>query len=168
MANVKISELAELTTPATDDKLVIVDASEALDADKTKYITVGNLRAGATFLTTHLTSTAWDGDSYSTTPKTKIDLSAVFGAPAGVKAVLVAVSIRDSASSSNDTWFLLSPNDTANSGAMECYLMGKPNDQYDVSSGICPCDANGDVYYQIKASGTDTMDCWLEIWGYWL
>ncbi len=44
MANVKISELAELTTPATDDKLVIVDASEALDADKTKYITVGNLR----------------------------------------------------------------------------------------------------------------------------
>lgn len=49
MANVKISELAELTTPATDDKLVIVDASEALDADKTKYITVGNLRSGIGF-----------------------------------------------------------------------------------------------------------------------
>jgi len=43
MANVKISELAELTKPAVDDKMVIVDASEALDADKTKYITVDNL-----------------------------------------------------------------------------------------------------------------------------
>ena len=166
MANVKISELAELTTPATDDKLVIVDASEALDADKTKYITVSNLRAGPTFLTTPLTSTAWDGDSYSTTPKTKIDLSAVFGAPAGVKAVLVMVSIRDSASSSNDTWFLLSPNDIATQGLS---LTGHAtNDRWQRQAFVVPCDANGDVYYQINASGTNTMDCYLEIWGYWL
>ena len=26
----------------------------------------------------------------------------------------------------------------------------------------------GDIYYQIAASGTGTMDVYLEIWGYWL
>lgn len=169
MANVKISELAALTTPAPDDKLVIVDASEALDADKTKYITVSNLRAGPTFLTTPLTSTAWDGDSYSTTPKTKIDLSAVFGAPAGIKAILVRTYIRDSGSaSSNDNWLLLSPNDTAYQGMYAVFISGIPNDTYSGSTGICSCDANGDIYYQISASGTDTMDITIEIWGYWL
>jgi len=41
---------------------------------------------GGTALTP-LTSTAWDGgDAFSTTAKTLIDLSAVFGVPAGVKA----------------------------------------------------------------------------------
>ena len=168
MANVKISELAALTTPAPDDKLVIVDASEALDADKTKYITVGNLRAGATVLTTPLTSTAWDGDSYSTTPKTKIDLSSVFSAPAGIKAVLLEAAARDSGSAGKETLIRFSPNDTANSSAMECYLTGRANDQFNVSSGICPCDANGDIYYQITASGANSMDVYLRIWGYWL
>jgi hypothetical protein len=33
---------------------------------------------------------------------------------------------------------------------------------------IVPCDANGDVYYQIVASGTDTLDAILQIWGYFL
>ena len=33
---------------------------------------------------------------------------------------------------------------------------------------VVPCDANGDVYYQIVASGTGTMDVHLQIWGYWL
>jgi len=169
MANVKISELAELTTPATDDKLVIVDASEALDADKTKYITVGNLRAGATFLTTPLTSTAWDGDSYSTTSKTKIDLSAVFGAPAGVKAILARISARDSASAGTQSlYFGISPNDVSVSIALAVKPSGLTNDYVADAVGIVPCDANGDVYYQINASGTNTMDCWFEIWGYWL
>lgn len=118
------------------------------------------------FLTTPLTSTSWDGDSYSTTPKTKIDLSAVFGAPAGIKAVLVMVSIRDSASSSNDTWFLLSPNDIATRGLS---LTGHAtNDRWQRQAFVVPCDANGDVYYQINASGTNTMDCILGIYGYWL
>ena len=169
MANVKISELAELTTPAADDKMVIVDASEALDADKTKYITVSNLRAGATFLTTPLTSTAWDGDARSTTAKTKIDLSAVFGAPAGVKAILARISARDSASAGTQSlYFALSPNDAALSHAMAVKPSGLTNDYVADAVGIVPCDANGDVYYQIKASGTNTMDCWFQIWGYWL
>ncbi|MDD4465707.1 MAG: hypothetical protein PHY25_03390, partial [Dehalococcoidales bacterium] len=54
------------------------------------------------FLTTPLTSTSWDGDAFSTTSKTLIDLSTVFGAPAGIKAVLCNVAIKDSASAAND------------------------------------------------------------------
>ena len=154
------------TTPKTFTAGSVLTASEmnTYVSDNTAALAA---RAYFVPLTTPLTSTAWDGgDSYSTTPKTKIDLSAVFGAPAGVKAVLVMVSIRDSASSSNDTWFLLSPNDIAYKGLS---LTGHAiNDFWQRQAFVVPCDANGDVYYQINASGTNTMDCYLEIWGYWL
>ena len=45
MANVPISDLSALssTDVATGDQLVIVDVSEALDADKTKNVTIGDL-----------------------------------------------------------------------------------------------------------------------------
>lgn len=166
MANVKISELAELTTPATDDKLVIVDASEALDADKTKYITVSNLRAGPTFLTTPLTSTSWDGDSFSTTAKTLIDLSSVFGAPAGIKAALFTISLRDSASQTNDCYFYIGATDVQFEGAgISCTYI---NDRWNRGTLLAPCDANGDVYYELNASGSGTMDIYLGIIGYWL
>jgi hypothetical protein len=45
MATVKISALTALTSPATGDELVINDISEALDANKTKKITLANLVA---------------------------------------------------------------------------------------------------------------------------
>lgn len=56
MANVKISELTALTTPADADALAIVDASES-SLEKTKQITYANLKAAltgasATYVTT--------------------------------------------------------------------------------------------------------------------
>ena len=119
-------------------------------------------------LTTPLTSTAWDGDAFSTTAKTLIDLSSVFGVPAGVKAILVRLVARDSGSSSGYNYIGLSPNNTAGSVAIQAYLQGVANDVYVSANGIVPCDANGDVYYQIVASGTGTLDAIIEIWGYWL
>ena len=163
MANKKITDLTELTVAASDDYLEIVDTS----ANASKKITRDNL-SGWHFLTTPKTSTSWDGDAYSTTAKTKIDLSAVFGVPAGVKAVMVRMAARDSGSS---TWYCqlgLSPNSTAGSVAVQAYLHGVPNDVYVSVNGIVPCDGNGDVYYQIAASGTGTLDAIIEIWGYWL
>ena len=120
-------------------------------------------------LTTPLTSTRWDGDSFSTTGKTLIDLSAVFGIPAGVKAVLAGVSLRDSGSagSSSGCYLILSPNSTSYSGVYT-YCAGLANDAWTHHNITVPCDANGDVYYQINASGSATMDVYLEIWGYWL
>ena len=120
------------------------------------------------FLTTPLTSTAWDGDAYSTTSKTKIDLSSVFSVPAGVKAVLVQLIARDSGSAaSTNIFFGISPNNTDASNPVMAVGRGLPNDTLVYVSGVCPCDANGDIYYQIVASGSGTMDCWIRIWGYW-
>ena len=163
MANKKITDLSELTAVASDDMLEIVDTSTSFSMK----ITRSNL-AGWTFLTTPLTSTSWDGDAFSTTAKTLIDLSAVFGVPAGVKAVLVRLATRDSGSSSGFCQLGLSPNNTANSVAVQAYLQGVADDVYVSANGIVPCDANGDIYYQISASGTGTLDAIIEIWGYWL
>ncbi len=119
------------------------------------------------FLATPLTSTSWDGDSFSTTGKTLIDLSTVFGVPAGVKAVDVLVNMRDSASATTYCYMFLSPNNTANSGKVFSCDNGK-DDGLVPASAIVPCDANGDIYYQIVASGSGTMDVTIQIWGYWL
>jgi hypothetical protein len=120
------------------------------------------------FLTTPKTSTSWDGDAYSTTAKTKIDLSTVFGVPANVKAVLVRLTARDSGSSAGYCQLALSPNNTAGSVAVQAYLQGVANDVYVSANGIVPCDSGGDIYYQITASGTGTLDAFIEIWGWWL
>ena len=164
MANKKITDLTELTAAATDDYLEIVDTS----ANTSKKISRENL-TGWHFLTSPLTSTAWDGDAFSTTAKTKIDLSVVFGVPAGVKAVLVQLLSRDSGSAnSNVIFFGVGPNDVDASCPVMSVSRGLPNDAIDYAVAICPCDANGDIYYQIVASGSGTMDCWIRIWGYWL
>jgi len=163
MANKKITDLTELTVAASNDYLEIVDTS----ANASKKITRDNL-SGWHFLTTPLTSTSWDGDARSTTAKTKIDLSAVFGVPAGVKAVMVRMAARDSGSSAGYCQLGLSPNSTAGSVAVQAYLQGVADDVYVSVNGIVPCDGNGDVYYQIAASGTGTLDAIIEIWGYWL
>jgi len=163
MANKKITDLTELTEAASNDYLEIVDTS----ANASKKITRKNL-TGWHFLTTPLTSTSWDGDSYSTTAKTLIDLSKVFGVPARAKGILVRLAARDSGSSAGYCHFSLSPNAIDKSVAVQAYLHGVPNDVYVSVNGVVPCDANGDVYYQIAASGTGTLDAIIEIWGYWL
>ena len=119
------------------------------------------------YLSAPLTSTSWDGDAYSTTAKTLIDLSAVFGVPAGVKAVYVKVCIRDAASTGGLYYIFLSANDTAASGL----VLATPravNDEQVWQQFVVPCSANGDIYYQISASGAGTMDVWIEVFGYLL
>jgi hypothetical protein len=117
------------------------------------------------FLDAPLTSTSWDGDAYSTTAKTLIDLSAVFSAPAGIKAILATTAIRDSASAGGDYYLILSPNNVAGQGIYN-RVSGIANDAYHNETYIVPCDSNGDVYYQIAASGAGTMDIFIQIWGY--
>ena len=118
-------------------------------------------------LTTLLTSTAWEGAARSTTSKTLIDLSAVFGVPAGVKAVSVIAAVRDSASATGEYYMCLSPVNTAGVGP-KIACSGLANDKFGYESFIVPCDSNGDIYYQIVASGTGTFDAYLQIQGYWL
>ena len=117
-------------------------------------------------LTSPLTSTAWDGDSFSTTANTKIDLSVVFGVPAGAKAVLVNIALRDSGSAANECFISLSPSSSVTGMTARC--SGIANDKFANACLTVPCDTNGDIYYAISASGTGTMDVYLQIWGYWL
>ena len=161
MADKKITGLTELTEVASDDYLEIVDTS----ANTSKKITRDNL-SGWHFLTTPLTSTSWDGDAFSTTAKTKIDLSVVFGVPAGVKAILVNIALRDSGSAANECFISLSPSSSITGMTARC--SGIANDKFVNACLTVPCDANGDIYYQIDASGAGTMDVYLQIWGYWL
>jgi len=117
------------------------------------------------YLAAPLTSASWAGDSFSTTAKTLLDLSAVFAVPAGVRAILANAYVRDSASNGANYQLILAPNNTANQGFFFDAEAGG-NDVYRHTGNVVPCDANGDVYYQISASGADTLDIWLHIWGY--
>jgi hypothetical protein len=119
------------------------------------------------YLSAPLTSTSWDGDSFSTTAKTLIDLSAVFAVPAGVRAVLVKAVIQDSAQATNRCYIVLSPNSAAGSGpSVECGGLANNANAFATGTLTVPCDANGDIYYQIGASGAGTMVIYLQIWGY--
>jgi len=154
MADKKITGLTELTAPADDDYSEIVDTS----TNTNKKISRTNL-SGWHFLTTPLTSTSWDGDNKGTGDRATVDLSAVFGVPAGVKAVLM--SIQTAGDAAND-YIRFGPN-SGNSFALTCRTQA--NSQIMHASGIVPCDANGDVY--CYTSGTvESVYVW--IWGYWL
>ena len=117
-------------------------------------------------LTVPLTSTSWDGDARSTTAKTLIDLSSVFGAPAGIKAVKVYVAVKDSNSAGTDTYLVLGPTNTNNLGIP--FSPFTVNDRWYRGGDTIPCDSNGDIYYQIESSGAGTFDVILEIWGYYI
>ena len=154
MANKKITDLTELTAVASDDYLEIVDTS----VNTSNKISREDL-AGWHFLATPLTSTSWDGDNKGLGDRATVDLTAVFGVPAGVKAVLM--SIQTQANAANE-YIRFGPND-GNSFALTCRT--QVNSQIMHASGIVPCDANGDVY--CYTSGT-VEGVWVWIWGYWL
>jgi hypothetical protein len=167
MANQKISALAEAGTATGTDQMPLVQAGE------TKRVSVDTLFSpdnaawqGWTMNTAPLTSTSWDGDAYSTKAKTLIDLSVVFGVPAGIKAILVRLAARDSGSAAGTPYLYLAPNNSAGVVALGVKLGGAPNDVWWDEYGICPCDANGDVYYECAATGAGTLDLLIQIWGY--
>ncbi|MDO8683474.1 MAG: hypothetical protein Q7N50_08335 [Armatimonadota bacterium] len=150
-------------------KRILYDIS-ILSKKVARLETLENKFVGYVFvpLTSPLTSTSWDGDSFSTTAPTLIDLSAVFGVPAGVKAVYLSVVINDSGSAATaDVNISFYP---ASGGifAHVVYCGGIANDAMAAAQGIVPCDANGDVYYSITASGVGTLDVRIRIFGYWI
>ena len=121
-------------------------------------------------LTDPLESASWDGDAYATvSTATQLDLSAVFGAPAGIKAVLMRVACRDSGTWGTAAGYvILTPDSDGTPTAMICRCYG--GDLYMDKTEVIPCDANGDLWYKLSASGgaTATLDVVLQIWGYWI
>ena len=150
-----------------DSTAFLLTTGKAADSDKLDGYNSTDF-GRPVFLAAPKTSTSWDGDAKSSTLKTLIDLSSVFGVPAGVKAVLAQTIMRDSGSSTHNNFFILDGTDADSSGALTNTSRTLPNDTTAYAYGIVPCDANGDIYYQINASGSLTMDCWIRIWGWWL
>ena len=112
------------------------------------------------FLTTPKTSTSWDGDTKTTSDRAIVDLSTVFGVPAGIKAVLM--SIQTQADAVNE-YIRFGPNSTYNY-ALTCRT--PVAGQIAHATGVVPCDSNGDIY--CFTSLTDVENVYVWIWGYWL
>lgn len=112
------------------------------------------------FLTTPLTSTDWDGDTKGTGDRAIVDLSTVFGVPAGVKAVLMSIQTQGDAV---NEYIRFGP-DSGNNFTLICRT--QVAGQIAHASGIVPCDANGDVYCYTSTTNVEGVQVW--IWGYWL
>ena len=114
---------------------------------------------GLVFLRTQLTSTSWDGDAKTSANNGVLDLSALFGVPAGIKAVLCAVTAYSTAGAIS---IVLKPDgDASNAPPINVHTVASA---YQGRGGWVPCDANGDIYFE---SGSATAaNVWLEIWGY--
>lgn len=116
-------------------------------------------------LATPLTSTSFDGDAFSSCGYTKIDTSVVFGAPAGIKVAWVRLIARDSAASPQ-TGLYVSLSTKGTDATVQAGVYPHGDDQF--ATGVFPvaCDANGDFYYKVSASGSGTTDIWMTIVGY--
>lgn len=91
------------------------------------------------------TSTSWDGDSKDSAGEI-IDLSAAFGMSTKAQAVLASLTIKDA---SADVWATLSQ-DSSNIDKGIAQHTQVAN-VYVKTSGIVPCDSNGDIYWKQKA-----------------
>ena len=119
--------------------------------------------------TTPYTSSSFDGDSFSATSKTGINLASLFNIPSNAIAVLVQLLASDSNSATySDVFFGVGPNSTAGSLAVIACPRGLPNNFIAYGFGICACSPLSTIYYQVGASGTGTLKGWIRIWGYLL
>ena len=116
------------------------------------------------YLATPLTSASFDGDAFSTTAATVIDLSAVFSVPANVKAVLVRLEANDDVAHGTAGNYLSVGPSAAVFYELTCHVIG--GDVKNSVTSPVACDANGDIYYRIVASGAGTLDAKIEIFGY--
>ena len=137
-----------LPTTAGDISYAGTLKSRKSSVDYSGYITVP--------LTTPLTSTSWDGDAKTAASSGTIDLSAVFGAPAGIKGALVRLAMR---SATLDVTVALGPSSTV------LPLIARANvaSKYYESYGMVPCDASGDLYFYCSGNADNVF---VEIYGY--
>lgn len=112
----------------------------------------------ARFVPGYWTSTDWDGDAKNGANGI-IDLSAVFGIPAGVSAVSALLMAEDE---TVDVYFAV-VTDAASTYA-GIHQRTQVANRFIYVAGIIPCDANGDVYFK-QAGELDAV--YLQITGYW-
>jgi hypothetical protein len=95
-----------------------------------------------------------------------MDLSGGFGAPDNIKAVLLYIAARDSATwGTSDLFVAFGPSATYYDAAVARPAGG---DVWASGPMVVPCNAAGNIYVQVNASGTLTMDVYVRIYGYWI
>lgn len=118
-------------------------------------------------LTTPLTHTSFNGDSFSDVgTATKIENTGWSSAiPSNAQALLIQAITRDSGTwGTNGLYFAVGP-----SSSQANALVSRPagGDVWVEAQGVVPC-VDGDIYYEVEASGTSTLECYLFCWGYWI
>ena len=122
------------------------------------------------FLTEPYTHTSFDGDSFSDVgANTKIEnTSWSTTIPSNAKALLIYGRCRDSGSAATSgLYFALFPAAAAASPSWAMSPSAQANDGSVFNMAITPC-TDGDIWYQVEASGANTMDVWLYCFGYWV
>ena len=114
-------------------------SGKAADADKLDGLD-STAFGRPVFLTTPKTGSAWSNATKTTADRAIVDLSAAFGVPAGIKAVLMSVQTQASAA---NAYIRYGPTATYNY-ALVCRT-GVAN-AIEHAYGIIPCDENGDIY----------------------
>ncbi|MCP4537705.1 MAG: LamG domain-containing protein [Chloroflexi bacterium] len=118
-------------------------------------------------LTTPITHTSFNGDSFSTGSTATIIQNTSWSStiPSNAKALLISVLARDNASGlTTGLYFSVGPTATY----FNAVAVRPPGgDVWSENAAPVPC-TNGDIYYKCSASGTGTMDVYLRVWGYWI
>ncbi len=105
-----------------------------------------------------LTSTSWDGDAKTASDNGVLDLSAVFGLPADISAVLIRISVDFAAAGD----FMRVGSNAGNQAALVARAaVGTVN--VDALAPV-PCDG-GDIHVFFNQNTTAVF---IQIWGYWL
>ena len=127
------------------------------------------LGAQPKFLSSPLTNTTFDGDSFSTVAaNTKIENTSWSSTiPANAKALILRIDAADSDSANSNSWFGVynASGATALQLVARCY--GLPNDARGTAHGVVAC-TDGYIWYQCLASGASTLDVWMWCLGYYL
>jgi hypothetical protein len=159
--------------------LTLADAKKLLWSDVNLYRSAANVlktddsldvvgdykRDGTTgyiFVPYRATSTSWDGDQKYDANNGVIDLSAVFGLPAGIKAISATLQIA-----------CATVGKTVTLGASSAYRYQLVQEtqvanNYISNTGLVTCDANGDVYFWTDAVTAAKAAVYLVIYGYYI
>jgi len=140
-------------------------SAKAADSDKLDGLNSTDF-GRPVWLANPLTSSEWVGQLRTSVGKTLIDLSEVFGCPAGIKAVYLWVGLSCSDSYAGNANFIMAGNSTPSDG-ISVDAEGLNNGKFERNTVIIPCDENGDIYYQISATGTG-LSIYMRVYGYWL
>jgi hypothetical protein len=122
------------------------------------------------FVPTAYTNTDFDGDSFSdVVAHTKIEnTSWSTTIPSDAKGILIRIQAADSGSAGTTGLnFRIYSTSGAGLASARVDLDGVPNDSLVNQTVVVPC-TDGDIWYRCDASGVDTLDVWLRVFGYWV